>query len=70
MHNVAQKFPDEPPTQPSENVPSRALIRAARIVRIAEVATERLACDPDPDAIVSAIADLALIRELAGEVLP
>jgi hypothetical protein len=63
-------WPDEAATKPSENVPSRALIRAARIVRVAEVAAERLTCAPDPDAIMAAIADLALIRDLAGELLP
>ena len=69
MSNV--HWPAEAATKPSENVPSRALIRAARIVRVAEVAAERLACEPDADAIMAALADLALIREpCAGEMLP
>ena len=66
MSNVAH-WPEEAATKPSENVPSRALIRAARIARVAEVAAERLRCEPDADAIAAALADLALIRELAGE---
>jgi hypothetical protein len=68
MPSVA-KFPDEPPTKPSENVPSRALIRAARIVRVATLAIERLMVAPDENAITAAVGDLCEIRALAGEVL-
>ena len=67
--NVAQKFPDERPTQPIERLPSRTLVLATRIERLASLALERLMCAPDDDALAGACADLVLIRELAGEVL-
>lgn len=65
-----QPFPDEPPTKPADNVPSRTLIRWARVDRLASVAIERLSsCTPDVDALAAALADLWQIRALASEVL-
>jgi hypothetical protein len=67
--NVTHLFPDEPPTSKIENVPSRTLTTLARIDRLAAVAAERLAVDPDADAIVAALEDLAQLRALAGALI-
>ena len=68
MSNVTQ-FPDEAPTRRSEQFPSRLLAFASRVDRLAELALERLQCNPDAYAIAGAVADLMQLRALTGEVL-
>ena len=68
MSNIAQQWPDEPPTKAAENVPGKMIAFAARIDRLAAFAQERLQVGPDPDAVSAALADLAQVRALAGTV--
>ena len=69
--NLAVRFDeDETPTKKITNVPSATLALAARVNRLAELASEKLTVDPDADAVLSALEDLAAIRTLACAVLP
>ncbi len=63
----AAPWPDEAPTVRREPVTSRTLVVATRIARLAELASERLACSPDPDTIVMALGEVERIRELAQD---
>ena len=62
-------FPSERPTKPIENHPSNTLVFARRVHRLAELARERLMCEPDADAIVAAVENLDAIRALAAGVM-
>lgn len=69
--NLATKFEeDEVATKKITNVPSATLVLAARVNRLAQLAAEKLQVDPDADAVLSALEDLAAIRTLACQVLP
>jgi hypothetical protein len=68
MSNVP--WPAEAATRPDvEPIPSRTLVFAARITRLAELAAERLMCAPSDDDLEAAVGALNQIRNLAGEVL-
>lgn len=67
MSQEIAQFPDEAPTIPMIHLPTRELTLRARVVRLAELAIERLETDPDSDAIVEAIGDLARIRDICAE---
>jgi hypothetical protein len=64
-----REFPEEAPTKPIEDVPSKLLGFAMRIDRLTALAEQRLAAGPDPDAVLAALADLAQVRAFAGAVL-
>jgi hypothetical protein len=64
---VSAAWPDEAPTVKREPVSSRTLVVATRIARLAELASERLACSPDPDTILEALGDVSRILELAED---
>lgn len=59
---------NEQPTKPVHNLHSSVLSALACVDRLAELAIERLLVDPDPHAIVEALADLAKIRGIARSV--
>ena len=70
MPTVArQLFPDEAPTVPRPDTSSKLLAFASRVERLAELALERLTCDPDPDTLAAAVADVTELRALARGVL-
>ena len=66
MHTVPESIPDELPTRPCLATPSRMLVFASRIDRLAELALERLAVAHDPDALAAALDDLVTIRDLCS----
>jgi hypothetical protein len=68
MSNVP--WPAEAATKPdAEYIPSRTMVFAARVARLAELAAERLMCAPDDDDLSTAVGALDQIRTLANEVL-
>jgi hypothetical protein len=69
MNADSTPWPDEAPTTPVENVPSKLLAFASRVDRLATLAIERLEVAPDADARLAALADLAQVHALAGTVL-
>ena len=68
MPSLAQKFPDDPPTKPIENLPSREMIRWARVEAISERIATHLLTEGEPN-LAEVHADLAQIRAIAGSAL-
>lgn len=70
MHTLSDTpFTDEAPTRPSEAIPTKLLVFATRIDRLAELALERLACCSGEQDALAALDELTAIRELASAVL-
>jgi hypothetical protein len=64
--NVAP-FSEELPTKPCESFPTRVLILAHQIDRLAETALDALRTSQDPEAIAIARAALVRVQALAAE---
>jgi hypothetical protein len=68
VNNLAEKFPDrEPPTKPCEQFPTRVLVLAHKIDRLAETALDALRTGHD-DAVSVACHALVELQHLAAEV--
>jgi hypothetical protein len=68
MLSTVNERHDDEPTKKTQNESGRMLVFASRVDRLAELALERLATDPDVDALTAAVADLVQLRALAQAV--
>ncbi len=69
MSNIERRdFPDEFPTTPKLDVPSKMLVLLGRIDRLAETALGTLGSLSDAETVAIACAALVELRRLASEV--
>ena len=67
--STASRWPEEEPTQPVPNVPSRELVRWSRVEALAQRAATILLATHDSETLSDVFRDLAEIRAIAGSVL-